>query len=191
MSKVGFGPGQKQPDLNDPAIVEIALMLVHEATEPVYRNGTLIEKLSQTLAMRVIQAISGRPAPNTRGGLPDERIRRVLDYIEKHIADSNLSIDALAALADISPHQLSRLFKAATGQTPHQFIITQRVSLSKLMMLSGGKSLSEIAGQCGFANQAHFTTRFRDLTGETPNRFKERLTRDRSISAPRTAHPAG
>jgi AraC family transcriptional regulator len=179
MNDIDFGSGRPLPDLNDPAIVEIALMLVREATDPAYRNGTLIEGLSYTLAMRVIQAISGGHAPRADriAVVPDERIQRVLTYIEKHIADSNLSIEALAAVAYVSPHQLSRLFKAAMGRTPHQFVIAQRVSLAKLMMLNGDKSLSEIAYQCGFANQAHFTTRFRDLTGETPNRFKERLTR--------------
>ena len=48
------------------------------------------------------------------------------------------------------------------------------------MMLNSEKSLSEIAYQCGFANQAHFTTRFRDMTGETPNTFKERMTKGKS-----------
>ena len=70
-----------------------------------------------------------------------------------------------------------RLFKAALGQTPHQFVIAQRISLAKLMMLNSEKSLSEIAHQCGFANQAHFTTRFREMTDETPNTFKERMTK--------------
>jgi AraC family transcriptional regulator len=173
--------GRPLPDLNDPAIIEIALMLAREATDPAYRNGTLIEGLSYTLAMRVIQAMAGgHPPAADRGAIaPDERIQRVLSYIEKHIADSSLSIEELASVAFVSPHQLSRLFKSSMGRTPHQFVIAQRISLAKLMMLSGDKSLSEIAYQCGFANQAHFTTRFRTLTGETPNRFKERMIKEK------------
>ena len=177
-----LGSDNAVPNLNDPAIVEIALMLVREATDPAYRNGTLIEGLSYSLAMRVIQTISGAH-PTTTGRIPlvpDERIQRVLTYIEEHIADSDLSIDELASVAFISPHQLSRLFKSSVGRTPHQFVIAQRISMAKLMMLNSEKSLSEIAYQCGFANQAHFTTRFRDMTGETPNTFKERMTKGKS-----------
>lgn len=169
--------GQTPPDLSDPAIVEIALMLVREATDPAYRNSTLIEGLSVTLASRVAQAISGHaPKPGCTARTADKRVQKVLAYIEKHLSDSGLSIDELAAVANISAHQLSRLFKAAMGRTPHQFVIAQRISLAKLMMLNGDRPLSEIARHCGFANQAHFTTRFREQTGETPNRFKERLT---------------
>ncbi|HEX4506875.1 MAG TPA: AraC family transcriptional regulator, partial [Alphaproteobacteria bacterium] len=177
-----LGPDNSVPSLNDPAIVEIALMLVREATDPAYRNGTLIEGLSYSLAMRVIQTISGGcpPAADRIALVPDERIQRVLTYIEEHIADSDLSIEELAAIAFVSPHQLSRLFKSTVGRTPHQFVIAQRISLAKLMMLNSEKSLSEIAYQCGFANQAHFTTRFRDMTGETPNTFKERMTKGKS-----------
>jgi len=174
--------GKPSPDLNDPAIIEIALMLAREANDPAYRNGTLIEGLSYTLAMRVIQAMAGGPLPaaHRAATAPDERIQKVLRYIEKHIADSNLSIQELASVASVSPHQLSRLFKSSMGHTPHQFVIAQRISLAKLMMLSGDRSLSEIADRCGFANQAHFTTRFRTLTGETPNRFKERMIKEKS-----------
>lgn len=172
-----FTPGRTPPDLSDPALIEIALMLVREATDPAYRNTTLIEGLSFTLARRLAQAMpDGEPLRTDHAARTlDKRIQRVLSYIEKHLADSGLSIEELALVANISAHQLSRLFKAAMGQTPHQFVITQRISLAKLMMLNGDRSLSEIARQCGFANQAHFTTRFREQTGETPNRFKERL----------------
>jgi AraC family transcriptional regulator len=186
MSESDSGLIHPLPDLNDPAIMEIALLLVREATHPAYRNATLIEGLSYTLAMRVIQAISGvhAHAADRIATAPDERIQRVLDYIEKHIADSNLSIEELASVAYVSPHQLSRLFKSSIGLTLHQFVIAQRISLAKLIMLSGDKSLSETAYQCGFANQAHFTTRFRDMTGETPNKFKERMLKERSQSPP-------
>lgn len=178
MNKCDPSARRPLPDLNDPAIMEIALMLVREATDPAYRNGTLIEGLSYSLAMRVIQTLSGgRVAAADRIAVPDERIQRVLSYIEEHIADSDLSIEALASVAHVGAHQLSRLFKSALGRTPHQFVIAQRISLAKLMMLNSDKSLSQIAYQCGFANQAHFTTRFRDMTGETPSRFKERIAK--------------
>jgi AraC family transcriptional regulator len=179
MSELDCAEQLPLPNLNDPAILEIALMLVREATDPTYRNGTLIEGLSYTLAMRVIQTISGGRASRSDHvvTVPEERIQRVLNHIERHIADSTLSVDELASVACVSPHQLSRLFKSSTGRPPHQFVLEQRISLAKLMMLSGEKSLSEIAYQCGFANQAHFTTRFRNLTGETPNKFKERMSK--------------
>jgi AraC family transcriptional regulator len=178
MSSLDSSP--PSPDLNEPAILELALMLVREATDPGYRNSTMIEGLSYALAMRVMHAVSGTQAPRSDRNVkvPEERVRRVLEYIEEHVAESVLSLDELASVACLSVHQFGRLFKSSMGQTPHQFIVAQRIARAKLMMLGSNKSLSEIAFLCGFANQAHFTTRFRDVVGETPNGFKARMNKN-------------
>ena len=64
--------------------------------------------------------------PDYRGGLPIARLRKIEDYVRAHLAES-ISIEMLAELAELSPFHFSRVSKEATGMTPLQFVIRERM----------------------------------------------------------------
>jgi AraC family transcriptional regulator len=101
------------------------------------------------------------------GGLRTRHARRVRDYIDSHIADRVLVAD-LCALVQLSEGHFSRVFRRTFGKPPYAFLIRRRVELAARHMLQTEGTLSDIALQCGFADQAHLSRHFRQTTGYTP-----------------------
>ena len=102
---------------------------------------------------------------------------RVLAYIQAHLGES-LPLTELAAVAGASTSHFAKAFHQSVGETPHRFIVRQRVEhAQKLLRASGDKtSLGEAAFQAGFSSQSHLTRCFRAVCGLTPGEFlhKER-----------------
>ena len=105
-------------------------------------------------------------------GLPRGTLRQVTEYIDAHL-DQELGLAELAAISHLSLHYFARLFKKSTGVTPHQFVIRCRVNRAKTLLLAGKGSISAIAQQVGFANQAHLNVHVKRLLGVTPKMILE------------------
>lgn len=84
--------------------------------------------------------------------------------------DPNLSLEEWADQAGLRPETISRGFRRAFGVTAVEFRMRSRV-LKAVADIAGGGSLSQVAFDSGFADQAHLTRSFRGLTGETPRRW--------------------
>ena len=89
------------------------------------------------------------------------------------LADGDLGLQELAAVAGYSPAHFLRLFRRAFGQTPHQFVLDLRIERAKRLLRADGQSLAEIAGSCGFADQSHFGSAFARRAGMPPGRYRE------------------
>ncbi len=98
----------------------------------------------------------------------------MLPYMEAHLAQS-VSLAELADTANLSRHHFCTAFRRSTGMTPHRYLTVRRVERAK-RMLAGAAPLAEIALDCGFASQQHFTTVLRQTLGTTPGALRE-LTR--------------
>ncbi|MFA8356408.1 helix-turn-helix domain-containing protein [Burkholderia ubonensis] len=110
--------------------------------------------------------------PESAPTLDARRLRRVLAYIEAHLADE-LTLDRLAAEACLSAFHFSRLFKQATGLSPHRYVTDQRVQAAQAQLAKSNGSLVEIALDHGFGSQDNFTRVFRKSTGLTPGEYRE------------------
>jgi AraC family transcriptional regulator len=60
------------------------------------------------------------------------------------------------------------------GIAPYQYLVQQRVERAKQLLKQQATSISDIALDCGFANQTHFTKVFRQMTGMTPKAYQKR-----------------
>ncbi len=98
------------------------------------------------------------------------QLRTVVDFIQSHL-DEDLSLLALADKANVSPFHFARQFRATVGLAPHQFVLRQRVQKSFGLIKAGKLPLAQIAVECGFHDQPHFTRAFRRLLGTTPARY--------------------
>ena len=107
-----------------------------------------------------------------KGGLPGRRLRRVLDYIGDNLAE-DLSLSQLAAVAGMSPHYFSELFKQSMGRPPHSFVLSQRIARAKEGLRDPKRSVIDAGLEAGFQNASHFARTFRKLVGVTPRRFRE------------------
>jgi AraC family transcriptional regulator len=74
----------------------------------------------------------------------------------------------------LSPYHLARLFKQATGDSPHHYLIQVRLTSARALLSagSGQRSLAEIAAAVGFSDQSHLTRHFKRQFGVTPKQLR-------------------
>lgn len=94
-------------------------------------------------------------------------IRRVVAYLHE-VRDCRPSLDDLAAIAGISRFHFSRMFAKAIGLSPTRYLERLRIERAKAMIRTHDLSLAQVAHAAGFADQSHFTRRFRHWVGCTP-----------------------
>lgn len=89
----------------------------------------------------------------------------------------------MAAAAGMSRSHFTRLFKAATGESPRAFVVGRRIEKAKELLEADPElPLAELAAEVGFCDQSHLTSHFRKLAGRTPAAFRNEV-RHKSPSA--------
>ena len=133
-----------------------------------------VDGLATLLMSRLLRRSEQGPthAPR-RARLGPRSLRRVMDRIRGHVeAGGTPTVLELADAAGYSEFHFSRLFKDATGETPHACMMRLRVERAdRLIRASRGdetKTLAGIAIACGFSDQSHMTRRYRAAFGVTP-----------------------
>jgi AraC family transcriptional regulator len=96
---------------------------------------------------------------------------RTTAYIEAHLAHE-LSVTELAAVAQTSPAYFARLFRQATGQAPHQYVIRCRIKRAKQLLRETEWSIIDISHQVGFTDQSYFTAVFRKHVTTPPEAYR-------------------
>jgi len=83
-----------------------------------------------------------------------------------------ITLAAMAEVAGMSPSCFIRSFKRSTGMTPHRFVVEQRVAAARRLLETSDLPIVEIALGVGFSSQSHFGVAFRQVTGESPARYR-------------------
>jgi AraC family transcriptional regulator len=156
----------------DPLILQIGLALKADLESQRPGGRLYAETMANALAIHILRnySVHNHKPVHYLGGLSSTQLKRVTDYINDHLVQE-LSLDELAAIAQLSAYHFCRSFKRATGFTPHQYVIRQRVERAKLLLKDGKMSISEVAFSCGFTHQSHLNRHFKRLTGVTPKNF--------------------
>lgn len=102
----------------------------------------------------------------------DVRVSKVVSYVENNI-NFEFSNESLANQVNMATNAFSRLFKEETGITLQRFIKKKRIHMACLLLLHSDYSIDEIAEKTGFLNRYHFTRVFREVTGNTPAKYKK------------------
>ena len=159
--------------MRDLFVERIGLLLAEEVERPSHPAQPIIaQTLSCALAHHMVYRF-GRPwlEPSDRpSGLAEIRLTRVLAFIEENLGEPP-RLAELAELANVSRFHFARLFRHSTGLSPMAYIERARLQRAKDLIRSGPLSLTEIAALLGFADQSHFTRRFRLQFGYTPSAF--------------------
>jgi AraC family transcriptional regulator len=131
------------------------------------------ESLLCALAVRLQQSYGMSPptGPRARNGLPKARLNRVIEYIEANL-NREIALAALAETAGYSRSHFLRMFRTATGHTPHHYVLQLRLKRAQELMRLRPMSLIEIASHCGFSSHAHMSRAFRHSLGVTPSQYR-------------------
>jgi AraC family transcriptional regulator len=88
--------------------------------------------------------------------------------------DSDLTLTQLAVESGYSRTHFMRMFRDATGQSAHRYLLELRLKKAASMLASRSLSLIDIALACGFSSHAHFSTAFRSRYGLSPSAYRRR-----------------
>lgn len=159
--------------------VKAAISLLLRALECAETDGNLTVELvgeaSDLLSRRYSRERAEEATTLPRqvsGGLAAWQSTYVIAYIESRISKS-LPLSDLARVAKLSENYFSAAVRTCFGQSPHRYIVACRIERAKRKMLDTEAPLSEIALDCGLADQAHFSRVFRQLKGTTPSIWRK------------------
>jgi len=162
--------------IRDPQVERIGWMMQAEDNDA-YPGGRLFtDSLASALAARLLALQSRKTLTTAKPGraLPAWRLRHVVEYIEAHL-DEDLTLAELASVAGFSLSHFKPLFKQAVGMPVHRFVLERRVERARTLLLQGGKSMSEIALEAGFAHPSHMARCLRRLLGVGPRQIADSL----------------
>lgn len=109
-----------------------------------------------------------------RAGLPNWRLKRVIDFIEAHLAEP-VGLENLANAAGLTRMHFARQFRLATGLRPHEYLLRRRIEYAQALIIKERSSLLDVAQRAGFQTQAHFTAVFKKVVGTTPKCWRNSL----------------
>src|SRR5262245_57497872 len=98
------------------------------------------------------------------------RLARVLLDQSVH---APITIDDLSREVALSPHYLIRAFRHIYNQTPHQYLIEQRIARAKHLLRSTDLSITDICAEVGFESLGSFSTLFSRLAGISPRAYRD------------------
>ena len=151
---------------SDPRIGHIGWALQAELLRPDPYGKLYAEGLGLALAARLLQRYAPVSPPRL-GNFSKRRLSGVINYIHDNLSQ-DLSLNELAAVAGLSPSHFNTLFKEATKQPAHQFIVQCRVEYAMSLLSNRKLSLAEVASQAGFYDQSHMARCMRRIAGVTP-----------------------
>jgi len=101
----------------------------------------------------------------------DDRARKAINYLATHFREPFL-LDDLARHCGLSVSRLAHLFKEQTGISPQRFLEQHRMQLASRLLRMTDFTVTEVAGEVGYADPFYFSNRFRRYSGKSPNQFR-------------------
>jgi AraC family transcriptional regulator len=158
----------------DPLLTQIGLALWRELEQRSPAGNLYAQTAAHMLAIHLLRDYTsgGSVIKELSQGLTHQQMRRVMDFVQDHLSQ-DLSLEALAQQAAFSSYHFARLFRQTTGESPHQFVLRQRIERAQYLLKERDVSLAHVATECGFANQSHFTQVFKRHLGLTPQAYRQ------------------
>ena len=157
---------------NDPLLYYLGVELSNEMRSANPLDPLYAELLTNTLTLyllrhystsRVVRELSSRR-------LTPAQFRMIDEYIHAHL-DQKISLADLAACIHLSVSHFGRKFRATTHHPPYHYVLQLRLERARVLLEKTRLPLVEVAHQCGFSSQSHFTTHFTRHVGVSPARF--------------------
>lgn len=156
----------------DPLLTQICFTLWQELEQPSPAGKLYAQTAAQMLAVHLLRHYTekGNFKEPTQG-LTQQQMRRVMDFVQAYLTQ-DLSLDELAQQAGFSPYHFARMFRRTTGESPHQFVLRQRIERAQRLLKETDLPLAHVALESGFANQSHLTHAFKRYLGVTPRAYR-------------------
>jgi AraC family transcriptional regulator len=127
-------------------------------------------------ALYVLRSFGAAAPAVPASGLPTGSLARVREYVEENLAE-DLRLAELADVAHLSPYHFARCFRAATGRSPHQYVLDRRVEAARRALATRSVPIGPLARAVGFAGAGHLSRHFRARLGVTPGEYARSTNR--------------
>lgn len=179
LARQQFGSGQAElgpPPFGavDHTALRIAQLLKAELTKEHGPSEFYVERLIAILGVHLLQAYSARddvvPQP-FKGGLTRKATRSLQDFLKVNLAQK-ISVNELAALANLSPRQFTHAFTKTFGKSPHRYLLDLRLDHAAGVLAEQQLTIADVAYLSGFSSQSHLTAAMKKYRGTTPTRLR-------------------
>ena len=132
-----------------------------------------LDHLNLILGAHLLQKYAGRRTLPTVsvGGLGPWQKRRATELLREHL-DGRVRLSQLAHECGLSVSHFARSFKTSFGVSAHRWLVQLRIERSQDLLIRTRASLTDIAEQTGFSDQAAFTRTFHQVVGISPGRWR-------------------
>jgi AraC family transcriptional regulator len=168
-----------------PALPPLSPLVARAAAGAVGSTDVDWEELGVRLAVAALAANAG--AGELANGLPlnaAAKVTRSIRAIERR-PDAELSLQALARGAGLSPYHFLRTFERLTGVTPHQYVMRARLRDAAVRLVGEPAKIVDIALDSGFGDVSNFNRAFRAEFGVSPSRYRRPASREAGVRARR------
>jgi AraC family transcriptional regulator len=161
----------------DPLLAQIGVGLQEELQHPAPEAMSKLyaETAAQMLAVHLLRHYTTTDVVIREYSqkLTSRQMQRLTTFILDHLTQ-NLSLELLAQQVGFSSYHFARLFRQTTGESPHQFVLRQRLEVAQRLLKETDLPLAQVASEVGFPNQSHFTQVFKRHLGTTPLIYRQR-----------------
>jgi AraC family transcriptional regulator len=181
------GPSPNPLAFSDALVNACARQIVDEVDRGRRCDAAYLERLGGVMFERLARVLVSAPDLGARAPQVQlVRLQSVIAHVRRQLA-SDLSVERLAEIANVSVPHFRRLFRNAIGVPPHRYVLNERLKRAQELLVQGDWPMSKIADECGFASQSHLTRCCVKEVGLTPTEYR---ARERNASGRRTErHP--
>jgi AraC-like DNA-binding protein len=170
LSKIGGSAPASLP--MSTAMLRLARTLHKSILEYGRSSGNLAMNASLRLQASTLMLEAARHASQAPCQTSLNLSQRVIAHLEKHYADA-VGISDLAQLVNCSRARLFAGFKSATGMSPNDWLLRQRIKRATELLASTDRKLDDVAQTVGIASSAYFCRLFRKYMGRTPGEYRQ------------------
>lgn len=169
-AELRYQPGEPY---HDEIIAAFSSSLLPAFERPEQANRMFLDHVTFALGAHVAQVYGGlRPGSRPhKGGLASWQEKRAKDALSASLK-GEATLRDVARQCGLSVSHFSRAFKETTGVAPYRWLVLRRVDVAKSLLRARRHSLSDIALECGFADQSHFTRVFTRIAGISPGAWR-------------------
>lgn len=131
----------------------------------------LVAKVRSDRDRQHVDAIIEGQTAETSGSLDYKQ--QIIKWLQQHIYDETMSLNALAEHMGLSTGYLSGLFKKEFGQSFKEYVLSKRLDQAKILMLSSNMKNYEIGEAIGITDANYFSAMFKKHIGMSPNAFRK------------------
>jgi AraC family transcriptional regulator len=160
---------------SDPLGVALSRQVLSELyAPPAPERDTYVSALVNALKAHILRGSSTANADDIpTAGFSAYRLHHIMNAVLQH-PEGVYTLEEMAADAGVTPSHFCRVFRKATGASPHQYVMKAKLERAQQMLRESRMQLATIAECLGFTSQSHFTRAFRQFSGQTPSDFRRR-----------------